>query len=89
MNTKALLRSGFAHCVFVNKAPKTIEGIVMRVVNDPKVALFPKKPNDIKVEPINDMSDKVTLSFDDEEVISVWTWKKSVDGKSYALLNIE
>jgi hypothetical protein len=53
------------------------------------VALFPKKPNDIKVEPINDMSDKVTLSFDDEEVISVWTWKKSVDGKSYTLSNIE
>ena len=61
----------------------------MRVVNDPKVALFPKKPNAIKVEPINDMSDKVTLSFDDEEVISVWTWKKSTDGKSYALSNIE
>jgi hypothetical protein len=75
--------------VFVNKAPRTIEGIIMRVINDPKVALFPKKPNDIKVEPINDVSDKVTLSFDDEEVISVWTWKKSVDGKSYALLNIE
>lgn len=89
MNTKALLRSGFAHCVFVNKTSKTIEGIVMRVVNDPKVALFPKKPNTIKVEPINGMSDKVTLSFDDEEVTSVWTWKKSVDGKSYVLSNIE
>lgn len=89
MNTKALLRSGFAHCVFVNKAPKTIEGIVMRVINDPKVALFPKKPNTIKVEPINDISDKVILSFDDEVVTSVWTWKKSVDGKSYALSSIE
>jgi hypothetical protein len=61
----------------------------MRVINDPKVALFPKKPNDIKVEPINDVSDKVTLSFDDEEVISVWTWKKSVDGGNYVLSNIE
>jgi len=89
MNTKMLLNSGFAHCVFVNKVPKTIEGLVMRVINDPKVALFPKKPNTINVEPINDMSDKITLSFDDEEVTSVWTWKKSVDGKSYVLSNIE
>ena len=89
MNTKVLLKSGFAHCVFVNKAPRTIEGLVMRVVNDPKVVLFPKKPNTIKVEPINDMSDKVTLSFDDEEVSSVWTWRNSESGKGYVLVNIE
>ena len=89
MNTIALIRSGFANCVFVNKTPKTIEGIVTRVVNDPKVALFPKKPNTIKIEPINDMSDKVVLSFDDEEVTSVWTWRKSEDGKGYVLDKIE
>ena len=86
---KALLKSGFANCVFVNKTPSTIEGIVMRVVNDPKVALFPKKPTNIKIERINDMSDKVTLSFEDEEVASVWTWRKSEDGNRFVLSNIE
>ena len=86
---KALLKSGFANCVFVNKTPSTIEGIVMRVVNDPKVALFPKKPTNIKIERINDMSDKVTLSFEDEEVESVWTWRKSEDGNRFVLSNIE
>lgn len=89
MNTKALLKSGFANCAFVNKTPSTIEGIVMRVINDPKVALFPKKPTNIKIERINDMSDKVTLSFEDEEVASVWTWRKSEDGKCYVLAKIE
>lgn len=89
MNMKALLKSGFANCVFVNKTPSTIEGIVMRVVNDPKVALFPKKPTNIKIERINDMSDKVTLSFEDEEVASVWTWRKSEDGNRFVLSNIE
>ena len=89
MNTIALIKFGFANCVFVNKTPKTIEGIVMRVVNDPKVTLFPKKPTNIKIERINDMSDKVVLSFDDEEVISVWTWRKSEDGKGYVLDKIE
>ena len=58
MNTKALLKSGFANCVFVNKTPSTIEGIVMRVINDPKVALFPKKPTNIKIEQLNEMKDK-------------------------------
>ena len=89
MNTKALLRSSFSHCVFVNKAPRTIEGLVMRVVNDPKVTLFPKKPNNIEIEPINDMSDKVILSFDDEEVTSVWSWRKSEDGSRFAISSIE
>ena len=89
MNTKALLKSGFANCVFVNKTPSTIGGIVMRVINDPKVALFPKKPTNIKIERINDMSDKVTLSFDDEEVTSVWKWLNSESGKGYVLANIE
>ena len=89
MNTKALLKSGFANCVFVNRTSKTIEGIVMRVVNSPKVALFPKKPNDIKMERISDMSDKVTLSFDDEEVISVWSWRKSENGSRFVLSSIE
>ena len=89
MKTIELLRSGFANCVFVNKTPSTIEGIVMRVVNDPKVALFPKKPSNIKIEPINDTSDKVTLSFDDEEVVSVWTWRNSDSGRGYVLNKIE
>ena len=89
MNTKVLLKSGFANCVFVNKTPSTIEGIVMRVINDPKVALFPKKPTNIKIERINDISDKVTLSFEDEEVASVWTWRNSENGKGYVLANIE
>ena len=89
MNTISLLRSGFANCVFVNKTPKAIKELVMRVANDPKVTLFPKKPNNIEIEPINDMSDKVILSFDDEEVTSVWSWRKSEDGKRLVVSNIE
>ena len=89
MNTIALIRYGFANCVFVNKTPSTIEGIVMRVINDPKVALFPKKLTNIKIERISDMSDKATLSFEDEEVVSVWTWRNSESGKGYVLANIE
>ena len=89
MNTKALLRSGFANYVLINKTPKAIKELVMRVVNDPKVTLFPKKPNNIEIEPINGMSDKVTLSFDDEEVASVWSWRKSEDGSRFVLSSIE
>jgi len=89
MNTKILLKSGFANCVFVNKTPKAIKELVMRVVKDPKVTLFPKKPTNIEIEPINDMSDKITLSFDDEEVTSVWSWRKSEDGSRFVLSSIE
>jgi hypothetical protein len=61
----------------------------MRVVNDPNVAIFPKKLNSIEVEPINDTSDKVILTFDDEAVTSVWTWRKSEDGSRFVISSIE
>ena len=89
MNAIEFLKKIFGNSVFVNKNPNTIEGIVLRVINSPKVALFPKKLNNIKVEPINGMSDKVTLSFDDEEVTSVWAWRNASNGKGYVLANIE
>ena len=89
MNTKALLRFGFINTSFVNNAPSTIKQIIMRVINDPKVTIFPKKPNNVEIEPINDMSDKVILSFDDEEVTSVWSWRKSEDGSRFAISSIE
>lgn len=89
MSAIELLKSGFGNGVFVNKNPKTIEGIVMRILTNPKVTLFPKRLKNIKVEPINDLSDKVTLSFSDEDVTSVWSWRKSADGKSYVLNNVE
>jgi len=89
MNAIDLLNSVFGNGAFVNKNPKTIEGIVMRVLTNPKVTLFPKRLKNIKVEPINDLSDKVTLSFSDEDVTSVWSWRKSADGKSYVLNKVE
>lgn len=89
MNTILIFRFGFANCVFISKTPKVIKELVMRVVNDPKVTIFPKKPNNIEIEPINDMSDKVTLSFDDEEVTSVWSWRKSEDGSRFVISSIE
>jgi hypothetical protein len=89
MDTIELLKSGFANTVFVNKSHSTIRGVILRVINNPKVVLFPNKPNGIKIEPINETSDKVTLSFDNEEVTSIWTWRKSEDGKSYVLSKIE
>ena len=89
MNTISIFRFGFANGVFINKTPKVIKELVMRVANDPKVTIFPKKPNNIEIEPINDMSDKVTLSFDDEEVTSVWSWRKSEDGSRFVISSIE
>lgn len=89
MNTISILRSGFGYMMIAEKSRESIEGIIMRVINDPNVALFPTIPTGVKVEPINDMSDKIILLFDDEEVTSIWTWHKSVDGKSYVLGKIE
>jgi len=89
MNAITLLRSGFLNASFVSHTPNAIKQVVMRVVNRPKVAIFPKKLNNIEVEPINDTSDKVILTFDDEVATSVWTWRKSEDEKRLVVSSIE
>jgi hypothetical protein len=89
MNAIDLLRFGFINTSFVNHTPNAIKQIIMRVVNGPKVTLFPKRLNNIEVESINDISDKVSLTFDDEVVTSVWTWRKSEVGKRLVLSKIE
>ena len=89
MNAITLLRAGFLNCAFINNIPKAIKEVIMRVINDPNVILFPKELNNIEVEPINDMTNKVTLSFVGEEVTSIWTWRKSVDGVRFVISSIE
>ena len=85
------LRDGFQHCVFLNRNPKTIEGIFSSKINDPKIHVLASRPKSVKVETIDDLHDKLSLLYDDvdENVEATITWRVSSDGVHYAISGIE
>ena len=81
---------GFGNCVFLNRNPKTIEGIITTKINDPKIVVLPIRPKSVKVETLDDLHDKLSLSYDDgKDVEGTITWRKSVDGEQFVFSKFE
>ena len=81
---------GFGNCVFLNRDPQTIEGIISNKINDPNVDLAIAKPTSVKVEHIDDLHDKLSLAYNGtDNVEGVITWRKSVDDMHYVFANFE
>ena len=82
---------GFGNCVFLNRNPKVIEGILSTKINDPKINVLSNKPRTIKVETIDDLHDKLSLLYDNdkENVEGTITWRLSADGKHYVFAKYE
>jgi hypothetical protein len=81
---------GFGNCVFLNRNPKTIEGIITAKINDPKIVVLPIRPKLIKVETLDDLHDKLSLLYDDgKDVEGTITWRKSADGQHFVFSKFE
>ena len=80
---------GFTNCVFLNRNPKTIESIITEKINNPEVEFLSKKPNSIKVETIDAFHDKLSLSYDEEDIEGTITWRQSQNGKHYVFNRFE
>lgn len=81
---------GFGNCVFLNRNPKTIEGIISGKINDPKIVVLPIHPKEIKVATIDDLHDKLSLLYDDgKDVEGTITWRKSADGQHFVFSKFE
>ena len=87
----ASINIGFGNCVFLTRNPMTIETIIKNKVNDLKVAWSAKRPTSVKVEPIDDLHDKLSLSWDDYKTEGVITWRPSKveNSKAMVFCNIE
>ena len=80
---------GFGNCVFLNRNPKSVEGIIIGKINDPKIVVLSVKPKAVKVETIDDLHDKLSLLYDDKNVEGTITWRPSANGKHYVFSNFE
>ena len=81
---------GFGNCVFLNRNPKTIEGIISGKINDPNIVVLPIRPKEIKVTTIDDLHDKLSLLYDDgKDVEGTITWRKSADGQHFVFSKFE
>jgi hypothetical protein len=81
---------GFGNCVFLNRKPQTIEGIISGKINDPKIVVLPIRPKSIKVETLDDLHDKLSLLYDDgKDVEGTITWRKSADGQHFVFSKFE
>lgn len=84
------INRGFGNVQFLNRNPKTIEGIMTTAINDPKKVVLPITPKSIKVETLDDLHDKLSLSYDDgKDVEGTITWRKSVDGEQFVFSKFE
>lgn len=80
---------GFGNCVFLNRNPKSVEGIITDKINDPKIVVLSVKPKAVKVETIDDLHDKLSLLYDDKNVEGTITWRPSANGKHYVFSKFE
>lgn len=78
---------GFGNCIFMSREPKDIENTIMEKAEK----AFTDVPTAIKVTPIDDLHDKLSLSFGgkDNDVEGTLMWHKAANGVHYVLTNLE
>jgi len=80
---------GFGNCIFLSRKSKTIERIITEKINNPEIEFLSKKPNSIKIETIDALHDKLTLSYNEEDIEGTITWRHSQNGKHYVFDRFE
>ncbi len=77
---------GFGNCIFTSREPKSIENSIMNVIRDYQ---FMEIPEAIKVTPVDELHDKLTLGLKDGKVEGVLSWRKSGVIAQYVLNGLE
>ncbi len=81
MNSVSAFNTGFGNCIFMSRDPKYIEATIIE--NGEKC--FNEIPAAVKVTPVDELHDKLSLSLKDGVVEGVLSWHKSTTGAHYVL----
>ena len=76
---------GFGYCVFMSRTPEDIETTIMEKADK----CFGEKPVSVKVTPVDELHDKLSLSLKDDNVEGTLTWHKAAAGAHYVLTGLE
>lgn len=89
-NIKSSINVSFGNCVFPNRKPTTIQGVISDRIMNPKYVVVAHKPKEVKVETIDDLHDKLSLIYgDNQDVEGTITWRPSQDGHQYVFTKFE
>ncbi len=73
---------GFGNCIFMSRDPKNLEN---RIMDSIKEYQFMDVPEAIRVTPVDEFHDKLSLGLKDGKVEGVLSWRKSSVGAHYVL----
>ena len=82
-NIVSSINVGFGNCVFLSRDEKSVESIISSKIYDSKIGVLSVKPKSVAVEHIDDLHDKLSLSYDNQNVEGTITWRNSQNGKHF------
>ena len=77
---KAIQRA-FNNCIFINKSAENVARTLTEKISEHDV--FTENPQDIKVTHIDDMHDRLSLTFSNGTLDGIVTWTKTSNGLHY------
>lgn len=89
-NITSSINVGFGNCLFANRNPKVIQGVISERIMNPKYVMVAHRPKEVKVETIDGLHDKLSLIYgDNQDVEGTITWRPSQDGHQYVFTKFE
>ena len=80
MNVKDF-NKGFGNCIFMSREPQDIEATIAENV----IKGFGETPTAVKVTPVDELHDKLSLALCDGGLEGTLVWRKSTVGVHYVL----
>ena len=77
---KAIQRA-FNNCIFINKSIENVTRTLVEKISEHEV--FTENPQDIKMTHIDDMHDRLSLTFSNGTLDGIVTWTKTSNGLHY------
>lgn len=72
---------GFGNCIFMSRKPEDVEAtIAEKMING-----FGETPTAVKVTPVDELHDKLSLALGDDGLEGTLVWHKSTVGVHYVL----
>ena len=75
------IKNGFDNCVFLNKDIEKVVKILSDRIAEHEV--FTENPQDIKMSRIDDVHDRLSLTFSNGTLDGIVTWTKTSNGLHY------
>lgn len=74
---------GFGNCIFMSREPKNLEKTIFDSMV--KYQFMPETPTEVKITPVDELHDKLSLSLGTDSLEGVLTWRKATTGVHYVL----